>query len=385
MAAYRQQVRDSDWRSKRVAPLQRLETEAARRVGQIAVQALEKHRPAYVPPWWAPPRIRIAPSREESIKEHDLIARTASDRNMIIYTDGSDIRGHAGGAATTKTHGGWKYRTVYMGKSDQSTVYAAELAGLLLALQIGKDTSNIDTITVFTDNQAAILSAHRPASQSGQWLLNLLVQLLNVIAKQGKRVSIHWIAAHEGVSGNEMTDRLAKEATKAHALSVPHCWKPPMTQLQAACKRVLKQQATEEWEKTWAIATTGQGYRDKFGTAKPPTINKLYTRLPEALAAILIQLRSGNVALASYLNKIKKVPFPNCECGSQANQTVAHIIEECPLFRERRRTELGRPFLRSAVDTLSEPASAKKAAWFMLKIGLLDQFRVVRARLTQSI
>ena len=113
---------------------------------------------------------------------------------------------------------------------------------------------------------------------------------------------------------------------------------------------------------------------------RPQDVLKLYEGLPKALAAVLIQLRSGKIALASYLYKIKKVLQPWCECH-QGNQTVAHILEECPQFAKQRKREFGRPVVWGVRDILSDPKTAKKAAWFTLKTGLLDQFRVVRQRL----
>lgn len=380
MITYRQQVRDQDWKSKRIAPLQRLETGAARVVGQIAVQTLERHYPAITPPWWKPPMIRIAPDRQTAIKEHDLLAKKATAHNMIIYTDGSDIRGHVGGAAATKTKSGWNYRLAYLGRSTQTTVYAAELAGLLQALQMGYTTDGpIRTLTIFTDNQAAIHSARRPSNQSGQWLLRLVVQLVERLSGKGVRVAIHWIAAHEGVEGNEMADSLAKEATE-QCTPAQYCWTPPMKQLQASCKRILKKETATQWGQTWIDDRSGQLYRKWFGKTIRKDILTIYNGLPKALAAIVIQLRTGKVALAAYLHKIKKVENPYCDCR-EGNQTVTHILEECPLFRELRTQELGRPVIRSARDTLTDPKTARKAAYFMLKTGLLDQFRVVRRTL----
>jgi hypothetical protein len=133
-----------------------------------------------------------------------------------------------------------------------------------------------------------------------------------------------------------------------------------MTQLQASCKRILKKQTKRQWNNEWKVAPTGQDYRVKYGSAETKT-GDLYKGLPKALAAILIQLRTGKVALAAYLHKIKKAPSPGCECN-QANQTVAHVLKECPQYQKLRRQELGRPVIRSAVETLSEPATAKKAA-----------------------
>jgi ribonuclease HI len=73
---------------------------------------------------------------------------------MFIYTDGSGIDGHVRAAAVSPMTR--HTRTAYMGNSETSTVYAAELQGIKLALEIAvedKERGNKrEKVVVFTDN-----------------------------------------------------------------------------------------------------------------------------------------------------------------------------------------------------------------------------------------
>lgn len=84
------------------------------------------------PPWWMGPRIHI---------EEDSCACSTHDREIAkdricIYTDGSSIGGHVGAAAVYLDAG--QMRNTYMGTDSTSTVYAAELQGVNLALAMAK-------------------------------------------------------------------------------------------------------------------------------------------------------------------------------------------------------------------------------------------------------
>jgi hypothetical protein len=105
--------------------------------------------------------------------------------------------------------------------------------------------------------------------------------------------------------------------------------------------------------------------------------SKLYRGMSKPHAAILVQARSGKIGLKSYLYKIKRADSPNCECD-RAEQTVNHIIEECPLFRTTRKELLGRVVIRNAIEVMEDPKRAKLAVQLLLRTGLLDQFRIVR-------
>ncbi|RKK06295.1 hypothetical protein BFJ66_g18528, partial [Fusarium oxysporum f. sp. cepae] len=81
-----------------------------------------------------------------------------------IYTDGSGIGGHIGAAAVCTTT--QETKSAYMGDDTTSTVYAGELQGISLALQIAQEDrsrgNSRSKVLIYTDNQAAIRSTAKP-------------------------------------------------------------------------------------------------------------------------------------------------------------------------------------------------------------------------------
>lgn len=104
------------------------------------------------------------------------------------------------------------HTSAYLGRETTSIVYAAELVGILMGLKIAI-RANMRKIAVFTDNQAALTALRKPGRQSGQHIIKLIILTLSRANRQNIDVEFHWILAHQGIEGNELIDRLAKEAT----------------------------------------------------------------------------------------------------------------------------------------------------------------------------
>jgi ribonuclease HI len=166
----------------------------------------EKIPPFVAPPWWHGADIHIASGDDEARLQHDVVV--ASEDNACIYTDGSCIQGHTGAAAVWPVK--QQTKRAYMGPETTSTVYAAELQGICLALgmvqaELHQENRNKHT-HIFADNQAAIRSVAKPEGRSGAYITKQIVQKIDDLKTAGLSVDIHWIPAHEGIDGNEAAD-----------------------------------------------------------------------------------------------------------------------------------------------------------------------------------
>lgn len=92
-----------------------------------------------------------------------------------------------------------------MGTKQTSTVYAAELQGINLALSMVQTHSNTKPgmkIHIFADHQAAIRSLVRPEGRSGAYIVRQIAQKITALHEAGATIDVHWIPAHEGIEGN---------------------------------------------------------------------------------------------------------------------------------------------------------------------------------------
>ena len=349
----------------------------------IQLERLEKRQPHVVPPWWIPPFTCIAESAETAIKQHDA----TESGTLRIYTDGSGINGHVGAAAVAPglhLDNIQAKRTEYMGRSTTSTVYAAELRGIVLAFQIALDvyaiTNTPGKCVVFTDNQAAIQATANPKCPSGQYILVEAILALDKLRDQGWEVQLRWIPAHAGVAGNEAADQAAKEAAghnpNARTNQEPQTEPESLRTLTATTKSTIRQAMRDEWELSWEKAKHG---RELFRLGVRPGKGVLTTHIGthRAISSVITQMRTGKISLRAYLNAINKAETDQCQCGL-GPQTVRHILLECRNWmEERHKMWAGR---RPCVDIkriLCSSTMAVQAAKMMLRTGLLEQFRAV--------
>lgn len=332
-------------------------------------------------PWQAPPEV-IIEDRDTAVKSHDhILSKGPRERPLILYTDGSGIEGRIGAAAVVHLED--RYAHSQMGDDDTSTVYAAELHAIEMALALASESREPwaaraqNGLIIFADSQAALKALRQPRMPSGQVYLEGCLNLIKRHAAYGIRTELRWIPAHQGVLGNELVDRHAKEA--AQELEGSQNPNNRYIRLAAAAKRSIRREAKIEWERSWTAEKTSRPTKRLVEIPTKKTLD-YWSGLRKATASILIQLRTGRVGLAAYLNRINRCESARCGCDL-GNQTINHILLECPLLQEERN------WMRNALsdrgvalrrdELLARPEARTIVAEFMVRTGLLNQFQTV--------
>jgi hypothetical protein len=157
------------------------------------VRDLDKQEPIpsfVTPPWQRGPHTYIDNDADKARERHDR--ECAANKSLSIYTDGSGIEGEIGSAAVCPLT--QQTRSVHIGPDTQSTVYAAELQGISLALQIAQGYASGDgerkDIAIYTDNQAAIWSIAKAEGRSGAYILAEMAQQVLELQNKGYSVTV---------------------------------------------------------------------------------------------------------------------------------------------------------------------------------------------------
>ncbi|KAG0152665.1 hypothetical protein PDIDSM_2470 [Penicillium digitatum] len=227
-----------------------------------------EEKQAFVLAPWETPIPCFIENQEAALKTHNALYEDTrcdqQDQASMLFIDGSGFAGHIGASMVSLQQGVSSQRR-YLGTDSQSTVYAAELSGIEMALAKAKKEQAREVV-IFSDSQAAIQAVQNPKRPSGQYILTRIYDHLrairsrNQVQQEPTIVTIRWIPAHVGVSGNEYADTEAKGAALLGAGigATTGSGDPgrPTIRLAAAAKRAVRQRVRERWERQWERETT---------------------------------------------------------------------------------------------------------------------------------
>jgi ribonuclease HI len=316
-------------------------------------------------------------------------------RTILIFTDGSGYEGQVGASAVAPREGVFQRR--YLGTTEESTVYVAELNGIEMAIakfiEQRLDYINRPTkLVIFSDCQAAIQAVQNPKRSSGQFVLSAIYNHIRTLRSQTPTfdqipIEIRWIPAHVGVPGNETADVEAKLAATGggveNGAEQPHPEGSASGRvlLAATAKRRVRRRIKERWAQEWAKERTGKP-NQRLVKVPDKKVLRLFDSLSKPYTSILIQMRSMRIALNHFLYKIKAVESDECYC-SEGSQTPRHILMQCPLYADLRQTFLDKIRMTDLGDStdydaiVSHSQATRYVAEYMLQTGLLGQFRHV--------
>lgn len=228
----------------------------------------------------------------------------------FIYTDGSKYANNVG-CAVFSTHYSRQIRL-----SDQASIFTAELIAISSAIDYAINNDNFHKYLIITDSMSSVQALQNIFSENP--LIQKIHELLTISKRNNKTIRFLWVPSHMGISGNEIVDQLAKEATKC-----------PEYQGKVTHRDLIisiKQNIRDSWQRHWDALEN-----NKLRSIKP-TISQWNTsnRSQRRDSVILARLRIGHTRLThEYI--FKREDPPQCsKCLTPL--TVEHLIDSCPQY-----------------------------------------------------
>jgi hypothetical protein len=141
-----------------------------------------------------------------------------------------------------------------------------------------------------------------------------------------------WVKSRAGHWGNELADKLAKEAASSRTIDESYTKIPKSAML---CD--LNAQSVNQWQNEWVRSSKDAITKSFF----PSIADRLKLRKNTTPTFTTIITGHGNIK--TYLYKYKIIDSPNCSC-QEGDQSVDHILFDCKLLEQDRGLRFFRAF-----------------------------------------
>ena len=202
-------------------------------------------------------------------------------------------------------------------------------------------------------NYPSVLHAYK----SNSYLIEEIRKHAKAVEKCNWTIEFTWIKAHAGNYGNEFADKLAKEAARKYDISFNRIPKSEIVQH-------VRDQSLAKWQTQWNRTTKALKTKEFFPIFKE-RLNTIIKLTPNFTAII-----TAHAKTKAYLHRFKITKSPECPCDG-GNQTVDHLIYDCPILRRER-------------EKLTSKVS-KQDNWPLTKSDLVNKFIKHFVQLTNTI
>ena len=186
--------------------------------------------------------------------------KDTDDKTKInVYTDGSKSEQGVGAGIVITCPGNPTIKLMYR-MDPKCTNNQAEAYAILKALEYLQNTqTNEDdkAVTVHSDSMTTLESLINTDIHT--FLTEEIKQRVHEMENREWKIRFRWVKAHAGTNGNELADKLAKEASGKTYLPISYNRIP-----KSVIKKDLENTSVETWQREWDTTTKGSTTKEYF-------------------------------------------------------------------------------------------------------------------------
>lgn len=255
---------------------------------------------------------------------HEEALEVDGPNDIHIYTDASLNDSHGGIAVVAlKTKKSIQLKTHHLTSSHELELKAIYIALLMAEELFNNDKRSLHNITILTDSLSSLTQIQNLSSNN-----ETILQIRNCLlyhSKWERNIQLIWIKGHNDSYGNDLADRLAKEAALSgfsYDIKISN----------KALRRHLAADSRQKWIDWYKAELSSTTRLKEFFDHKtfPPDL-KLNPNFD--LTALLT---SHSPYFNDYKQRILKKSNGSCPCDGIAKQTGQHAVTKCKLLRPSR-------------------------------------------------
>lgn len=262
--------------------------------------------------------------------------------NKIYYfTDGSKIGGSATGAAFVRYQNDEEERAQKFCLNQKNTVFQAEILAITEAARsIEGETNRGKEIEIYSDSQAALKAiAGNTITSKMVWECAEALRGASAINK----ITLRWVKAHVGQTGNERADCLAKEGAMGYPNSI-HLEGLPVSNSER--RRECKELLLSKWTAAWLTRSDCRQTKQWFLQPNMKAAKDILSMNRKELSSV-VQVVTGHNFLGRHCAVVGDVENDECRLCMEDEESSFHIVAECPALAGFRREIFGYPTLAS--------------------------------------